>query len=210
MDIVRKFIEGRSPSLEREAQKTGKVFTLNPHLWKLDDMEDVFYSRRYPQRSKFQDFVVPPYNARWKVLHSFLKSHTEAELTQDLCLAFHGAKNENRATRILFHGLLPGYRRSEHKHAYFGIDPAACAMYGDIVVFAVVRRNGDRFARGDGAFSAAEEDALPIGFFQKESNYMFSNMFDGIRSRGCDDGTHHKRIKALQDDDADEELQCGV
>ena len=154
----------------------GLVVTMNPHLWRTKE------DRLAAYRGQAAD-QLRPWDKEWAVLKGFLSKHP-ALGAGDFYLAYHGAKNTNRVKHILLEGLDRKYRRVNCagpagilRGSFFGSTIEACKAYGDVVLFVIPKTAWDGKTRGDGAFQAQEQDALPIATYQRPSGYKFSNLF---------------------------------
>ena len=169
-------LQNAALSLVQQADitKDERVLRMNPHLWRSDDMYTVYRDPTLRNQKLW--------NCDWPKLRSFVNRHGLIQ-TEDFQLAYHGARNSNRASHILFEGLDPKFRRQgpgHRDHAFFGVSTEACKAYGDIVLF-VIPKSACSGVRGDGAFTAHEFDALPIGLYQYPSNWSFSDLFNGCK-----------------------------
>ena len=144
---------------------------MNPHLWCNDSTYAVY---RDPNLR-----TLKPWNREWPKLELFLQRHPGL-VAGDLLLAYHGTPNRYNVSRILFAGLDPKCRRFTplFNKAYFGTSAEACRQHGDIVLF-VVPKSAVTICNGDGVFSVNESDALPIGTYQKPSDWNFGDLFSG-------------------------------
>jgi len=152
----------------------GLTITMNPYLWRPEDRLAAYRDHADQLRS---------WDREWQVLKAFLSKHPALRVG-DFYLAYHGAKNTNRVKHILLEGLDRKYRRMDCagpagilRGSFFGANINVCKGYGDVVLFVIPKTAWDGKTRGDGAFQAQEQDALPIATYQRPSRYNFCNLF---------------------------------
>ena len=143
---------------------------LNPHLWSPSDMRDIW---RKP--SKQSDI---PWTTKEDSLVMKFEERFPGMGPGDLRLGYHGARNANKVSHIIFEGLNSKFRRKGLTSAYFGSTLAACKQYGDVILFVVPKVVWDGTTRGDGAFRAQEHDVLPVGAYVIRSKYTISNLLN--------------------------------
>ena len=151
----------------------GHVLRLNPHLWRKEDMRSV-----YNDRDKHAQL---PWGSEWPVVKTFARFHPGLS-ADDVCVAYHGTKNTNRVKHILNEGYEPKYNKHggngfrSPDGAYFGVIPEVAQKYGDLLLF-IIPKTACGTVRGDGAFLAPAISTLPVGTYQRPSNYGFGNLF---------------------------------
>ena len=154
----------------------GHVLRLNPHLWRKEDMRLV-----YDDHSKYAQL---PWGSEWPVVNRFAMRHPGLGV-DDVCVAYHGTKNTNRVMHILHEGYDPKHNKpggsgfTSPDGAYFGVRADVAQKYGDVLLFIVLREHcGHKQIRGDGAFLAPASSTLPVGAYQRPSNYGFGDLFE--------------------------------
>jgi hypothetical protein len=152
---------------ERADDVCGRKLIMNPHLWNREDMSGIFDGNTDPRQT--------PLSSSWPALTAFMAMHPSLS-AGDVRLGYHGTKNGNRVSKILFEGLRPEWRRG--RFCYFGVSAEACRQYGlDIAVF-LIPKSACGTVRGDGAFDAQECDALPVAAYCRPSGYLFCNLLN--------------------------------
>ena len=122
-----------------------------------------------------------PWGPDWPVVKTFAGLHLGLSY-EDVCVAYHGTKNKNRVQHILYEGYEPKYNKHggngfrSPDGAYFGVIPEVAQKYGDLLLF-IVPKTACGTVRGDGAFRAPAISTLPVGTYQRPSNYGFGNLF---------------------------------
>lgn len=180
LEILKQFLKKQVPMLMRDADDAEYEddlagygpyeLALNPHIWAnpSDQRKNVYKNSESRWSCEWA-------SSDWPVLTAFLQKHTPLR-ESNLKIGFHGAKNSYRVSCILKEGL----RISGGGCSYFGETPEDCRQYahdaGSIVIFVLVR-DACSGTRGDGAFSAQSSAALPVGTFQKDSNWRFKDLF---------------------------------
>ena len=140
-------------ALPSAARVEGSNLRLNPHLWHREDQPDVYDQPGAARGGPPSPAELRPWSMEWvggegwggSVLKSFVERHPGLHAS-DLRLAYHGAQNSNRMSRILFEGLDPKHKRPGHDGiragAFFGATLEDCKQYADgwpadVVIFAI-------------------------------------------------------------------------
>jgi len=78
-----------------------------------------------------------PWNEEWPVLATFLQRNPDLKKLSDITLAYHGTRNVNRVSHIMFEGIEPSSKSVREGHAFFGINGERCKEYAELIVFAI-------------------------------------------------------------------------
>ena len=172
--------------------KDGLDLVFNPHLWATEDQFATYEGEAVR--------LTTPWNRdEWPVLDAFLDLYPNL-VPEEVCLAYHGTKNADRRSRILFKGLDPRYRRRrDHPlgpltSAYFCDNAKSCDLWcGELILFVVPRANVNVIPKGDGVtfalgtFGAQERDALPIATYLVKDDAAFGTLVQqSLVRRGAD------------------------
>lgn len=151
----------------------GHVLRLNPHLWRKEDMRSVYRDRGNGSQL--------PWSSEWPVVKQFEVLHPGLG-ADDVCVVYHGTRNTNRVKHILLEGYdarfnKPGsYGTLSRDGAYFGVSASVAQSYGEVILF-IVPKAACGTVRGDGAFLAPACSTLPVGTYQRPSNWGFGDLF---------------------------------